>query len=230
VATGLVQPAPQVPQVSHRCGRQIELAGLHAAVPAFEQGDPPPHWIVTTMAGAPRRSLWLGCAGPWPVRSPYPHGELPMNLRVLPLAIVAIALSSAVVLSHAAGNATPAEATALVKKGLAFVKAQGKDKAYVEISNKQGQFVDRDLYLVVYGLDGVVRAHGANEKMIGKNLIDLKDVDGKAFVKERVELAQSKGTFWQDYKFTNPVTKKIEPKAMYCERIDDAVLCGGVYK
>ena len=128
------------------------------------------------------------------------------------------------------GNATQAEATAMVKKGVAFVKASGKDKGYAEISNKAGQFTDRDLYLVVYGLDGTVRAHGANEKMIGKNLIELKDVDGKAFVKERVELASSKGTFWQDYKFTNPVTKKIEPKSMYCEKLDDSVLCGGIYK
>ena len=130
----------------------------------------------------------------------------------------------------AANNATPVEATAMVKKGITFIKANGKDKGYAEIGNKQGQFVDRDLYLVVYGLDGTVRAHGANEKMIGKNLIELKDVDGKAFVKERVELGQSKGTFWQDYKFTNPVSKKIEPKQMYCERLDDAVLCGGIYK
>src|SRR5512143_2694887 len=90
-------------------------------------------------------------------------------------------------------NATRDEAQAMVKKGVAFIKANGKDKGYAEISNKKGQFKDRDLYLVVYGLDGVVRAHGANEKMIGKHLIDLKDVDGRPFVKERVELAQSKG-------------------------------------
>jgi len=128
------------------------------------------------------------------------------------------------------GNATKDDAVATVKKGIAFIKANGKDKGYAEVSNKEGQFVDRDLYLVVYGLDGTVRAHGANGKMIGKNLIDLKDVDGKAFVKERVDLAQSKGTFWQDYKFTNPVSKKIEPKQMYCEKLDDAVVCGGIYK
>ncbi len=128
------------------------------------------------------------------------------------------------------GNATKDDAVATVKKGIAFIKANGKDKGYAEVSNKEGQFIDRDLYLVVYGLDGTVRAHGANGKMVGKNLIDLKDVDGKAFVKERVDLAQSKGTFWQDYKFTNPVSKKIEPKQMYCEKLDDAVVCGGIYK
>jgi signal transduction histidine kinase len=131
---------------------------------------------------------------------------------------------------NAHAQATAAEATAMVKKGVAFFKANGKDKALAEISNKKGQFIDRDLYLVVYGLDGVVRAHGANEKMVGKNLLDLKDIDGKEFVRERVELAKSKGTFWQDYKFTNPTTKKIEPKSMYCEKLDDAAVCGGIYK
>ena len=122
------------------------------------------------------------------------------------------------------------EAVAMVKKGVAFIKKEGKEKGYAEITSKKGQFKDRDLYLVVYGLDGVVRAHGANEKMVAQNLIDLKDVDGKPFVKERVELARSKDAFWQEYKFTNPVTKKIEPKLMYCERLDDTAVCGGVYK
>ncbi|KRC02200.1 histidine kinase [Hydrogenophaga sp. Root209] len=130
----------------------------------------------------------------------------------------------------AQADATAEDATAMVKKGVAFMKTNGKDKGHAEISSKESQFKKDDLYLVVYGLDGTVRAHGANEKMIGKNLIELKDIDGKLFVKERVELAQSKGTFWQDYKFTNPTNKKIEPKAMYCEKLEDAVVCGGIYK
>lgn len=130
----------------------------------------------------------------------------------------------------AQADATAEDATVMVKKGVAFMKTNGKDKGHAEISSKESQFKKDDLYLVVYGLDGTVRAHGANEKMIGKNLIELKDIDGKLFVKERVELAQSKGTFWQDYKFTNPTNKKIEPKAMYCEKLEDAVVCGGIYK
>lgn len=149
-------------------------------------------------------------------------------------ALRAIAFGTALAMTCLAGvaqtNATDKDATAMVKKGVAFIKANGKDKGHAEITNKAGQFVDRDLYLVVYGLDGTVHAHGANEKMVGKNLIELKDIDGKAFVKERVELAKAKGTFWQDYKFTNPVTKKIEPKSMYCEKLDDSVVCGGIYK
>ena len=122
------------------------------------------------------------------------------------------------------------EAVAMVKKGIAFIRASGNEKGYAEITSKQSRFRDRDLYLVVYGIDGVVRAHGQNEKMVNKNLLELRDVDGKLFVKERVELARAKSSFWQDYKFTNPVTKKVEPKQMYCERLDDVVVCGGVYR
>ena len=144
---------------------------------------------------------------------------------------IAAALVLAAGLAHAAdGGATPEQATAMVKKGVAFIKANGADKGYAEITSKTSQFKLEDLYLVVYGLDGTVHAHGANEKMVGRNLIDLKDIDGKPFVKERVEMAKASATFWQDYKFTNPETKKIEPKAMYCERLEQTVVCGGVYK
>ena len=137
-------------------------------------------------------------------------------------------LALAAPLAHAA--ATKDDATTMVKQGVSYIKANGAEKGAAEISNKDGQFHKDDLYLVIYGLDGTVRAHGANAKMIGKNLIDLKDIDGKEFVKERVELAKSKGTFWQDYKFTNPTSKKVEPKSMYCEKVDDLIACAGIYK
>lgn len=133
-------------------------------------------------------------------------------------------------LAHAAdGGATKPEAEAMVKKGVAMIKSAGPEKAYAEISKKGGTFTDRDLYLTVYGLDGTVLAHGANAKMIGKNLIEFKDIDGKLFVKERVEMAKKQASFWQEYKFTNPENKKIEPKIMYCERLNETVVCGGIY-
>ena len=145
-------------------------------------------------------------------------------------ALIVAALATQVPALAKAEFASKDEAVAMVKKGVAYVKANGKEKGYAEITNKKGSFVDRDLYLVVYGLDGTVLAHGANEKQVGHNLIDLKDIDGKLFVKERVELAQKQPSFWQEYKFTDPLTRKIEPKQMYCERLDQTVVCGGIYK
>ncbi len=133
-------------------------------------------------------------------------------------------------IASAAEFGTAAEAEAMVKKAVQFVKAEGKQKAFAEFSNPKGKFVDRDLYVTVYDLNGNCLAHGANSKMIGKDLIDLKDSDGKAFIKERMEMARTKGKGWQDYKFTNPLTKKIEPKAMYFERLEDMVVACGIYK
>ena len=149
-----------------------------------------------------------------------------------PVAGLALALAALVGTQPAlAQNATKDDAVATVKKGVAYIKANGRDKSYAEITAKNPMFVKSDLYLVVYGMDGKCLAHGANEKQVGRDLIDLKDIDGKAFVRERVELGKSKPNgFWQDYKFTNPVTKKIEPKEMYCERLDDTAVCGGIYK
>lgn len=125
---------------------------------------------------------------------------------------------------------TAAEAEAMVKKAAAYIKAQGKEKAFADFANPKGPFIDRDLYVTVYDLKGNCLAHGVNPKMVGKNLMELKDPDGKAFVKERVELAKTKDKFWQDYKFTNPTTKKIEPKAMYVEKHGDLLVACGIYK
>jgi len=121
------------------------------------------------------------------------------------------------------------EATAMVKKAIGFIKANGADKAYAEVSNPKGQFVDRDLYVVVYDMAGKCLAHGANAKMIGRDLIDNKDVDGKEFVKERVAMMKTQASGWQDYKFRNPTTNQIEPKSMYIERVNDVIVGCGVY-
>lgn len=148
-------------------------------------------------------------------------------MRLVAAIAVAVGIS---VPAWSAEFATKDEAVAMVKKAVAFIGQQGVDKAYAEITKKGGQFTDRDLYVVVYGLDGKVLAHGANEKLVGKDLLDAQDVDGKYFVKERTELARKQADFWQDYKFVNPQSKKIEPKQMYCQRLAETAVCGGVYK
>jgi len=125
---------------------------------------------------------------------------------------------------------TAGEAEALVKKAIELTKNDGKEKAFAEINNPQGKFVDRDLYIFVYDLNGKCVAHGFNKKMIGKDLFEMKDPDGKYFVKERIEIAKTKGKGWQDYKFTDPITKKIEPKTAYVERIGDLIVGCGIYK
>ncbi|MFL6656543.1 MAG: cache domain-containing protein [Massilia sp.] len=146
-------------------------------------------------------------------------------------AIAVLTLATAIHAPAWAGErGTPAEATAMVKKAAAYLKANGKDKAYAEFNNPKGMFVDRDLYIMVYDMNGINVAHGANPKMIGKNLLELKDADGTQIVKAFIETATTKGKGWVDYKWPNPVSKAIEAKSTYIEKVDDVILGSGVYK
>jgi signal transduction histidine kinase len=110
--------------------------------------------------------------------------------------------------------ATKDEAVAMVNKAVAFYKKEGADKAFAAFDKKPGDFTDRDLYVLVYSTSGKVLAHGSNVKLVGKDMSEATDVDGKPYVKERLALAAKQKTFWQDYKFTNPVSKKIEPRRL----------------
>jgi cytochrome c len=130
----------------------------------------------------------------------------------------------------AAGEwATKEDAIAMVQRARVFITQQGREKAYAEITKKAGQFHDRDLYITVLDLDGKILATGQSKNLIGRNLIDAKDPDGRLYIKERVELARQQSAFSQNYKWLNPATKEIEPQETYCERLDDIVVCGSVY-
>ena len=149
-----------------------------------------------------------------------------------------LTLIAATALSLSAGSAhakmeefgSAKDARALVSRGVASMKKVGAQKTYEEINAKAPGWVDRDLYITVYDLDGKCMAHGTNAKMAGKDLIDLRDADGKVFIKERIDLAKEKRSFWQDYRWTDPVTRKVMAKTTYCERYEGTVLCVGVYK
>ena len=129
-----------------------------------------------------------------------------------------------------AERATPPEAEALVKRAIAHYKKVGRQKAMADLSRKDGGFMDRDLYVTVYDYSGTALAH-VNPKFIGKNMIDLRDENGKFHIKERIELAQKEGSGWQDLAGrVNPTTLNLESKRMYFERYDNLVFAAGAYK
>lgn len=126
---------------------------------------------------------------------------------------------------------TSDEAVAMVKKAVAYTKDAGKEKAFADFNDTGNkQFHDRDLYIFVYDMNGVNLSHGNNPKMVGKNLIEMRDADGKFIIKGFVEVASSKGKGWVDYKWPNPVTKAVESKSSYVEKVDNMIVGAGVYK
>jgi len=124
----------------------------------------------------------------------------------------------------------PADAIAMVDKGLAFMKKNGKEALIKEINAKNPDYVQGELYLYMRAVDGTVVAHPVNAKLVGKNMITLPDAEGKFFRKEIIDRAQSEGKGWVDYSYNNPVSKVIEKKSTYFVRSGDVILEAGIYK
>jgi len=83
------------------------------------------------------------------------------------------------------------------------------------------EFHDRDLYAFIYNMQGICLANGARPALVGKNLISLKDQDGKYLIQEMVAIAAGSGSGWVSYKWPSPVTNKIEDRSAYIEKMGD---------
>lgn len=132
--------------------------------------------------------------------------------------------------AFAAERGTAEEAVAMVKKVVSYMKANGKEKTFAEVNNPSGPFVKGDLYVFVHDLDGMCVAHGGNAKLIGKNLLDLKDASGFQMVRGFIDVANAKGKGWVDYKWPNKTTKEVESKSTYLEKVDNLIISVGIYK
>ena len=144
---------------------------------------------------------------------------------VLPLLVVGSALLLAPV-AHAAGQATPDEAKAMAIKAAEYLKSVGPEKAFPEFSAKGGSWHDRDLYVSVQDAKGVTLAHGDSPALIGKSMLDIKDVDGKPFMREKLAITDAG---WVSYKWRNPLTQVVEPKTQYVVRVGDYIVAVGAY-
>ncbi|MDX5364549.1 MAG: methyl-accepting chemotaxis protein [Pseudazoarcus pumilus] len=125
---------------------------------------------------------------------------------------------------------TANEAAQLVEKAAALYSSRGQQAAFEAFNDPHGEFVQRDLYIFVYDMEGTVRAHGGNPKLIGNNMRDAKDAKGALFVQDRIRIAQKAGSGWQDYMFKNPETGEIEGKTSFIRRVDNYIFGCGVYK
>jgi len=123
------------------------------------------------------------------------------------------------------------EAVAMVKRVQAEFKKEGPAATFKDVSDKSTKgYHDRDLYPFIYDMEGKCVAHGARPALIGKNLIDLKDQDGKYLIRELIKVSQDPGSGWVDYKWPNPITNKIEDKSSYVEKMGNYFVGVGIYK
>ena len=130
-----------------------------------------------------------------------------------------------------ANEPTAKDAIAMAERGAALIKAKGKDEMMKRINAKDPDFVQGELYVDLRDVKtGIVLAHPYNPSIVGKDLTDVPDANGKKYRREIIELAAAKGKGWVDYQYKNPTNGKIEPKTTYILLVDGVVLEAGIYK
>jgi cytochrome c len=145
------------------------------------------------------------------------------------VAIALLMFAMAMIPALSARAESPDQAVRLVKNAAAYYRANGLEKALDELSNPKGQFREGEVYVFAYDLTGSMLAH-PNNSLIGHNLSDVPDPDGKFFRREFITVGMTKGSGWVDYKYQNPKTKVMEMKSTYVEKADDIIICCGIYK
>jgi hypothetical protein len=125
-----------------------------------------------------------------------------------------------------AGQGTPDEAKALAIKAAEYLKSAGPEKAFPEFDAKAGPWHDRDLYVFVFDTAGMMLSNGDNPGLNHRNLLDLRDPDGKQFIRD-FEAIKDAG--WVNYRWRNPLSQEIEPKASYVIRAGDYIIGVGAY-
>ncbi len=102
----------------------------------------------------------------------------------------------------------------LVRKGYTFIKSHGLTEAAREFNNLDHvEFRYGDLYLFVTDLEGKCIAEGGTPDLVGQNLWDATDEDGRFFVRELIQKAKDGGG-WVDYKIKGSF------KSNYVELVD----------
>ncbi len=120
----------------------------------------------------------------------------------------------------------------VVDRAAALVAEQGKE-AFSRLRDKTGPFVFMDTYVFVHTTDGTELVNPAQPSFEGKNLMDLRDVKGKAVVKENIAAAMKDGSAWVDYYWWKPGQNTPARKQTYVRKVqsghDTYVVGSGVY-
>lgn len=118
----------------------------------------------------------------------------------------------------------------LVDQAINLVADIGPRDAFRQFMLPDGGYVSGDLYIFVLNPAGTILANGANPNSVGSNALLAQDKNGHYFVKSMLLRAFSEGDGWTNYEMISPCTGKVGNKSSYCRRIDEFVVCMGLYE
>lgn len=158
-------------------------------------------------------------------------GRWPMGWSTRLIKRGAIIVLLTVAMGGLAHARTAEEAQALAERGLAHIHNVGRDQAFADFTRRDSGFVDGELYIFCLDAADIVVAHGGNPHLVGHAIADVRGPGGRQLGLEIHDFDLTRGHGWLDYRWPNPINKRIEPKVVYVLKVDDLTVCGsGCYK
>lgn len=112
------------------------------------------------------------------------------------------------------------------------IEQQGKS-AFARFRDPKSPYIFKDAYVFVVDPSGVELVNPAFPSLEGRNILDVKDTEGKALVREMLEVAQTRGSGWVEYMWPKPGESVSTRKSAFVSKAklgDKWVLVGaGVY-
>ncbi|MHB8874286.1 MAG: cache domain-containing protein [Myxococcaceae bacterium] len=119
-----------------------------------------------------------------------------------------------------------------VKDAVGQIEKSG-EAAFPLLRDPTGPFIAKDSYVFVFDPSGVELVNPAFPNLEGRNLLELKDTQGKQLIREMLEMVQTRGSGWVDYLWPKPGESVSTQKSTYVSKArmgDKWVLVGcGVY-
>jgi polar amino acid transport system substrate-binding protein len=126
--------------------------------------------------------------------------------------------------------ASPEELVAFVEKAFEYAHVHGQEAALREFNNQTGQFVDGELYIFAYDINGTTLALPFQPEIIGTNRWNLTDANCTAYIQELIATAQSGGGFVR-YFYADPADNfTVKQKLSYVMMVNQSWILGaGIY-
>jgi signal transduction histidine kinase len=150
-------------------------------------------------------------------------------VRTLVAAMLAVTMSMGVAYAQAK-KLTQDEVKALTIKAADLIAAKGLEEAEKAFS-QEGDFKFGEIYVNVIDLNGNWVIYPPKPENKGKTILNFVDEDGKK-LGEEILATGKKGEGWTEYRWKNPATNTIQPKATYVKKVSgkDYIAYIGIYK
>lgn len=125
--------------------------------------------------------------------------------------------------------ANPEEARAMAERAADHLEAMGPDRAFRAFMDPNGEFIDRDLYVFVIDFRGILIASGGFPNSIGAALANVRDRNGRPYIREMLRLAQEQEQGWVEYEMVHPCTGEMTPKISFVKRVGPVIIGVGAF-